>query len=177
MIGATCSPGVSEAVSCAHLWPVTTKVWLVATLLVSDGADDAYLTTYTSDSPAELAPTVNGMPGTLVDMLCLLPRSGRWVARRIAELWTGTLGQTPVVVFRDTSGTLFCPEMPDCPASSVQELKLVRLVGRAYATSVQAPLSTDVAGEGPAAHMPGLKEAEAPDAGLSSPAAVPVFSS
>lgn len=135
MIGATCSPGVSEAVSGAHLWPATTKVWLVATLLVSDGADDAYLTTYTSDSPGELAPTLNGMPGTLVEVLCMSPLSGRWTTRRIAELWTGTLGQARVVVFRDTAGSLFCPELPDCPAAAFQDLKLVRLVGRPYALS------------------------------------------
>jgi hypothetical protein len=146
MIAATCSPGMSEATSGAHLWPVTTKVWLVATLLVDDGADDAYLTTYTSDSPSELAPTISGMPGTLVEMLCVVPLRGRWVPHRVTELWTGTLGQTPVVVFRDATGRLFCPEMPDCPASAVQELKLIRLVGRPYAASVQ-PSSPDVASE------------------------------
>lgn len=147
MIAAGCSPSIGDVASCAPHWPATTKPWLVATLLVDDGTADAYLVTYTSDSCLELIPTVSGMPGHVLEMLCFNGQSGRWALSRITEVLSGSVGQSSVVVLRDADGALFCPEMPGCPASAVQELKLVRTVGHPDPVVGQAKFGTPAEAE------------------------------
>lgn len=153
MIAAGCSPGVGDVASCAPPWPATTKPWIVATLLVDDGTAGAYLMTYTSDSCHELIPSVSFMSGHLLEMLCVNVESGRWVPRRITEVLSGRVGDSDVVVLRDEAGSLFCPEIPGCPAAAVQELKQVRTVGYPNpAPNLQVP--TSVVGRASAHDVP-----------------------
>lgn len=128
MISYSLSHALWELETTAVCWPATTKPWFTGTLLEDGGAEGAHLQTFVSHSGAEFAAHLHACGGQLVHLLAAIPYRDGWDIRPIVEVKIGKVGQHTMVVVRDSDGVEFCPDAPQLPPSSVNQLMQVASV-------------------------------------------------
>jgi len=125
MIFAAYSPSLSEQASLPHIWPATTRPWIVVTMRYGDETKDPHLVTYIPNSGLELLGSVSLQDGVAVNVVCSHLEGGEWRVRQVEEVLVGTLGQETVVLMRDQAGSLFCPDAPELPVDQIAQLVTV----------------------------------------------------
>jgi hypothetical protein len=111
-----------ELQSNAVHFPATVKPWFTGTLLVDGGTENAYLRTFAAHTGGELAGHLHAADSELVHLLACIPWRDGWDIRSIVELKIGKVGDSPMLVIRDSEGDECCPDSPLLPPSSVSHL-------------------------------------------------------
>ena len=111
-----------EIPTSAVYWPATTMPWFSATLLISAGTAEAHLHSFQASSGTDLAAHLRACEGDLMHVLAGVPYHDGWDVRSVTEVLIGKLGDAAVVVLRDSEGNEFCPDSPQIPVASVQEV-------------------------------------------------------
>jgi hypothetical protein len=126
----TCSLSRSlwEIPTSAVYWPATTMPWFSATLLISPGTAESHLHSFQASSGTDLAAHLRACEGDLMHVLAGVPYHDGWDVRSVTEVLIGKLGDATVVVLRDSEGNEFCPDSPQIPVASLQEVSPVAAI-------------------------------------------------
>lgn len=138
MIFAAYSPSLSEQASIPHVWPATTRPWIVVTMRHGDETKNPHMVTYIPNSGLELLGSVSLQDGVVVSLVCSHLDANEWRVRQVEEVLVGTLGQETVVLMRDQAGSLFCPDAPELPVDQIAQLVTVCTTEAAPRRSVTA---------------------------------------
>lgn len=128
MITFSLSHALWELQATAVRYPATTKPWFSGTLLAEGGNENAHLQSFVSHSGVELAAHLHASGGELVHLLAGIPYRDGWDIRPLAEVNLGKVGESTMVVVRDSGGNEFCPDAPQLSPSLVNQLVQVASV-------------------------------------------------
>ncbi|MFT3856573.1 MAG: hypothetical protein QM742_03340 [Aquabacterium sp.] len=122
MILAAFSPSLKEQATLPHAWPATTCPWIVVILRDETADGSSHLATFTLKSGLELLNNINLHDKAVVNLVCSHPEANTWRVRQVVEVLAGTFGRDTVVVMRDQTGSLFCPDSPRLPVDQIAKL-------------------------------------------------------
>lgn len=142
MVTCSLSPSLWEIPTTAVYWPATTRPWFSATLLISPGTAEAHLHSFQASSGTDLAAHLRACEGDLMHVLAGVPYFDGWDVRSVAEVLIGKLGDAAVVVLRDCEGNEFCPDSPQIPVASLQEVSPVAAIAVRQSPRRYKPLSS-----------------------------------